>query len=362
MPGWVLNVFCDMIESEKYSQAKVFTIFSDREYLETSEWKLEVVTALPKWINKIFLKFSNKKWPIAAILDYRNLMFFYKLLMRILSKKIASYKAPKVVISSFAIAKNLEFCKKDYKWEFKPITSLYLHSPMQYIRSHNEEYLKKLKWFKLKIFKYLIPKLRAWDKQYTSFDKVFVNSKYTAKLAKDIYDIDSKVYYPKVDPVFLNSEINLEPNNYYIYVWRLVRFVKELDKVIELFNDTKEPLLIMWSGPDEKYLKSIAKWNIIFIGRVKDPLEKAQIIKNAKWMINITKESFGLVTVESLLLWVPVFAYNDWASPELIDAESWILVPNKQHKTLLEYFQKFKNKERDRELISKSIQEKISNK
>ncbi len=362
MPGWVLNVFYDLIESEKFSHAKVFTIFSDRYYLETKKWKIEVVTALPKWINNLFLKFSNKKWFLWKILDYRNLMFFYIPLMKILSKKIENYKSPKVIISSFAIAKNLEFCKKDYNWDFKPITFLYLHSPMQYIRSHNKEYLQKLDWYKLKFFKYITPKLQKWDQSYTNFDQVYTNSKYTSDLAKEIYNINSQVSYPKIDDIFSSSNINLEPNNYYIYVWRLVKFVKELDKVIKLFNQTNEPLLIMWSGPDEKYLKSIAKWNIIFIWRIEEPQEKAKIIKNSKWMINITKESFGIVTVESLLLWVPVFAYNDWASPELIDEKSWVLVPDKKHDTLLEYFHKFSKKDRDRDLISRSIKEKISNK
>jgi glycosyltransferase involved in cell wall biosynthesis len=132
--------------------------------------------------------------------------------------------------------------------------------------------------------------------------------------------------------------------------------VKELDKIIKLFNETGDSLLIMWSGPDEKYLKSISKWNIIFIWRIEDPLEKIKIIKNALWLINITKESFGLVTVESLLLWVPVFAYNDWASPELINNNSWVLVPDKEHKTLVEYFQKFQKKQRNRKHIQSSIQ------
>ena len=30
MPGGVLNVFQDMIEKEEYSDAEVFTLFSDR--------------------------------------------------------------------------------------------------------------------------------------------------------------------------------------------------------------------------------------------------------------------------------------------------------------------------------------------
>jgi len=360
MPWWVLNVFLDLIEQEKFSQAKIFTIFSDRKVLNTSKWDIQVITALPSWLNRLFLKFSHKKWIIASVLDYRNLMFFYKILMKILSQKIKKYNSPKVVISSFAIAKNLEFCKKNYQWKFKPITYLYLHSPMQYIRSHHEEYLQKLSWYKLKIFKYITPKLQKRDQQYTNFDQVNTNSQYTSDLAKRIYNIDSEVKYPKVDEHFFWQNISNNIQNYYIYVGRLVRFVKELDKIIHLFNENKEPLLIMWSGPDEEYLKSITKWNIIFIWRISDPQKKMKIIQNSKWLINITKESFGLVTAESLLLWVPVFAYNDWASPELIDEKSWILVPDKKHQTLVDFFNQFKDKKWDRELISRNIKNKLS--
>ncbi len=365
MPWWVLNVFLDLIENEKFTESKIFTIFSDRDYLQTSKWKIEIVTALPIRLNKIFLKYfqqTTKKWIIGSIFDYRNLMFFYRYLMKVLSKKIEKYKSPKVIISSFAIAKNLEFCKNDYAWVFKPITSLYLHSPMQYIRSHHEEYIDKLTWYKLKIFKYITPKLKKRDQNYTKFDQIYSNSQYTAKLAKEIYNISTTVKYPKVDTDFLHTEVNLNPQNYYIYVWRLVRFVKEVEKIIKLFNETQQPLLIMWSGPDEEYLKSIAKWNIIFIWRIEDTQEKIKIIKNSLWLINITKESFGLWTVEALLLWVPVFAYNDGASSELIDNKSGILVPDKKHKTLVEYFNRFQKTMRDRDQINKSIKDKLNQK
>ncbi|MFZ5341096.1 MAG: hypothetical protein ACOZBL_00540 [Patescibacteria group bacterium] len=49
-----------------------------------------------------------------------------------------------------------------------------------------------------------------------------------------------------------------DAHDYYIYVGRLVKFVKELDKIIELFNSIDEKLLIIGTGPDEIYLKSIS--------------------------------------------------------------------------------------------------------
>ncbi|MEI6672895.1 MAG: hypothetical protein WCL02_06295 [bacterium] len=64
-------------------------------------------------------------------------MFFYPTLMKILSHKIKRYKPDYITISSFAIAKNIT-----------PISGipimLYLHSPMQYIWTHYDEYNEKL--------------------------------------------------------------------------------------------------------------------------------------------------------------------------------------------------------------------------
>lgn len=362
MPWWVLNVLTDLIQSEHFNQAEIFTTFSDRKYLKTNKWNIKIKTALPKCFNYLFLKFYNKKNILSKIFDYRNLMPLYPFLMQILSRKIKKYSPSKVVISSFAIAKNLNFCKNSYKWNFKPKTFLYLHSPMQYIRSHKDEYLQKLSWFKLKIFKYLTPKLKKRDLSYTNFDQVVSNSKYTSNLAKKIYNIDSKISYPKISEIFIKSEVSKNPQNYFIYVGRLVRFVKELDKIITLFNKNNQPLLVMWSGPDEEYLKSISNWNIIFIWRISDPKEKKDIIKNSRWLINITKESFGICTAEALLLWVPVFAYNDWASLELLDPQSGVLSPQKDTKILQNYFDIFLEKLRDREKIKKNILAKLGQK
>ena len=64
-------------------------------------------------------------------------MVFYPELMKLLSRKIKKRGPDEIQISSFAIAKNVT-----------PIAGvpmhLYLHSPMQYIWSHYEEYNKKL--------------------------------------------------------------------------------------------------------------------------------------------------------------------------------------------------------------------------
>ncbi len=357
-PGWALAVLKDLIDEEKnIDNAKVFTLFSDCTKLKTKYHQLDVVTALPKRVNKLFLWCSNHNIPLLSrLFDYRNLMFFYPTLMRILSRKIKKYHPDYITISSFAIAKNIT-----------PIsgikTTLYLHSPMQYIRTHYDEYKEKLQWVKWKLFNRVVPKLRKWDLKFTKFDKVYANSKYTAQEAEKLYGIHTiTIKYPVVTEKCFIPAVERNPQSYYLYIGRLVTFVREADKIIKLCNELKVPLIMMGNGPDEVYLKSIAGPSIIFIGRIADIDDKIKIIKNAKWLINLTKESYGIGTVEAMLLWVPVFGYGEWATAELVDEDCGVLVENKKHHTLIEGFKKFMNTKRDRNVIAKKIREKWKNK
>jgi glycosyltransferase involved in cell wall biosynthesis len=148
--------------------------------------------------------------------------------------------------------------------------------------------------------------------KFTKFDKVYANSIYTAKVAEELYGIKNiHVKYPRIAEKFFNPAVQETPLEYYIYVGRLVTFVREADKIIKLCNETKVPLIVMGSGPDEKYLKSIAGPTIIFIGRISDIDERVKIISQAKGLINLTKESYGIGTVEAMLLGVPVFGYGE---------------------------------------------------
>ncbi len=357
-PGGALAVLQDLIDEQKDVQhAKVFTLFSDCKKIATKQHTYEVVTALPKRVNKLFGRCSKKNIPLLSrLFDYRNLMLFYPSLMRVLSRKIKKYHPDHIFISSFAIAKNIT-----------PIsgikTTLYLHSPMQYIRTHYDEYKEKLTGIKGKIFNRIVPKLRTRDLKFTKFDRIYANSKYTAQEAKKLYDMEHiTVKYPRIPGKFFIPAVQETPLEYYIYVGRLVNFVRETDKIIRLCNDLKVPLIVMGSGPDEAYLKSIAGPSIIFIGWINDIDEKIKIISQSRGLINLTKESYGIGTVEAMLLGVPIFWYAQGATAELVDEDCGVLVKDKKHNTLVESFKKFMSTKRDREMIAKKIREKRKNK
>ena len=86
--------------------------------------------------------------------------------------------------------------------------------------------------------------------KFRYYDEVFANSKYTAKLCQNIYGFgDMKVLYPKIglgesqkylesgflDVLSVSDVLSTHP--YYIYIGRLVRFSKDLDTIIYMFND-----------------------------------------------------------------------------------------------------------------------------
>jgi glycosyltransferase involved in cell wall biosynthesis len=76
-------------------------------------------------------------------------------------------------------------------------------------------------------------------------------------------------------------------------------------------------------------------------------------------MINLTKESFGMGTVEALLMGVPVIGFKEGATPELVDKKSGILIEKKTIKNLISAVEEFQTKHRERKQISESIRKII---
>jgi hypothetical protein len=59
---------------------------------------------------------------------------------------------------------------------------------------------------------------------------------YTAELAQKLYAMKAIVKYPHIEDAYLHTEVVEQPLPYYIFVGRLVTFVKECDVIIHLFN------------------------------------------------------------------------------------------------------------------------------
>lgn len=365
--GWAELVLKDLIteySNKQEAELCVFTLYSTHRFLEVWEKKIPIMTALPKRMNEIFGYFASHKVVFfSTLFDYRNLMFWFPLLCHLLRKKIEKRHPDFVVISSFAAVKNIVEPTKHITTKIsKEInhdreTTLYLHSPMQYIRENYEDNIKKLHVPIKQLYQFASKYLRPRDSLERHYDAVLCNSNYTAELAKKIYNISGQVQYPKIENTFMETQVAIEPKNYFVFVGRVQRYVREIDKVIELCNALELPLIILWDWPDMEFAKSIAWKTIIFVGHIADTTEKIKIIKHARGLINLAKESFGIATMEALSLGVPVFGYDAWGTHELVKESSWILCKNKDIDELITKMKEFLQKDFDRKEISKKTRE-----
>ncbi len=254
--------------------------------------------------------------------------------------KIAKYGADVVVISSFAAVKNVVGRERPVSSEMKsstvsidkspiaypkrpvsPVSHLYLHSPMQYIRENYAENYSKLHFPIKQFYRIATRYLRPRDSAPRQYDLIEANSHYTAQIAAELYGRDEKtirVRYPRIHPAFFSAPTVVNPRDYFVFVGRVQRYVREIDIIIALFNATGERLVVIGDGPDMDYATSIAGPTITFLGQISDVAEKLEIMRHARGCVNLAKESFGLVTAESLCLGVPVFGYAHGATPELV--------------------------------------------
>ncbi len=350
--GWAEKVLQDLIKRESFSEATIFTLYANQKEIKISWKSIKISSAIPVWIIKSLQRLQATQLPvIKTIADYRNFMVIYPILTTILSLKIKKYHPDKITISSFAAVKNCEV-------ESIP-TTLYLHSPMQYIRENYEEYKEKFSFPIKQIFIATAFFLRKRDKKPRNYEKIFFNSEYTAKCAKKIYNLEWAVLYPKIEKEVEIAEIVSQPENYFLFMGRVVKFVREVDKIIALANRLNIPLVIMGDWPDKKEMQKWAWASVIFTPRIKNRAERYQVLSKAKGLINITKESFGISTAESLCCGVPVFWLNEWATPELVNSENWVLIDKKDIDSLSVNFVKFSQKKFDRQAIKENFIKKL---
>lgn len=152
MSGGAAKVLTHLIRDHGYDeQTKIFVLFAQQKTRDVDGTTLPVVSALPRWVESVFLFFQKVRVPLLSrLFDYRNLMVIYPQLIARLRRMILRENPDHLVISSFAVAKNVVPAAKkssdsDRNKKLKrPTTTLYLHSPMQYIHTHRDEYSTKL--------------------------------------------------------------------------------------------------------------------------------------------------------------------------------------------------------------------------
>jgi glycosyltransferase involved in cell wall biosynthesis len=217
----------------------------------------------------------------------------------------------------------------------------YCYTPMRYVWDYNH-YIEKENFSKpvLKILPFVIRRLKKWDVETIKrVDYYSAISNHIKDRIKKCYNMDSTVIYP---PVNVKSfKISNETDDYFLIVSRLNAY-KNIDLVIDAFNDLGLHLKIAGTGPHKKTLESMVKSkNIEFLGRLSDD-ELADVYSKCKAYIFPGKEDFGITAVEAQASGRPVIAYADGGAVEtVIDGVTGLFFRENSKASLIETIKKF---------------------
>ena len=180
----------------------------------------------------------------------------------------------------------------------------YMYTPTRAIW-FSKLYFKKS--FKFYIFKLILNWLKKKD--YNSAQKInriISISKFTQKNIKKIYSRDSLILNSPID--FKKFKFSKKKSDFYLIVSRLEHW-KAVEYAIRAFNNLKKKLIIVGTGSEEGYLKSISNENIEFKGQLNDQ-SLFSLYSKAKAVIFTPYLEYGLIPLESLASGTPVIAYG----------------------------------------------------
>lgn len=322
--------------SENFPDAKIFTLFYD----EKNMWKFfpkeKIITSsLQKFYNLSFWKYTHLFWMMPKAIEEFD---------------FSDYDI--VISSSSAFSKWIITNPETFHLS-------YVHAPMRYSWDYFFKYPKEKKmWFLQKyFFKKMTSKIREWD--FVSAqrpDKIICPSKDVQKRIKKFWGRESEIIYPFVEVEKFLPKF-AENKDYFLVVSQFVPY-KKIDQIISTFAEfskkfPEEKIKIVWSWPEEKNLKILAKklfwenfWKNIEFLWAKFWDELVKIYQWAKFFIFASVDDFWITPIESMACWVPVLAiWKWWALETVLDWKTWFFYDEQKSEKILEklFFLKEKN-------------------
>lgn len=202
------------------------------------------------------------------------------------------------------------YCAKYVKISPRALVITYCHQPFR-LAWYPDSYLEFLRTKGLKkvILKSIVAILKHFDyKAAQRTDYFIANTPETKDKIKAIYSYTKEitVLYPPVNSH--KFSISSRPKNYYLVVSRL-EYYKRVDLVINAFNLSGLPLIIVGKGSKENELKKLAKNNITFKSELSAE-ELQTLYADCRALIFPQHEDFGITPLEANAAGRPVVAYG----------------------------------------------------
>ncbi len=188
----------------------------------------------------------------------------------------------------------------------------YIHSPMRYIYDQFDAYFGPTAPLSQRL---VAPLIRGYLTRYDlesnrNVDGFIANSEFVRDRIRKFYDREANVVHPFVDLVdFSEVAANPPPRENYFLMVSAFAPNKHVEVAIRAFNELGKKLVIVGSGQQENYLRSMAGPTIEFKGSCSRK-EIIQLFARAQAFIFPGVEDFGITPLESLAAGTPVIALH----------------------------------------------------
>jgi glycosyltransferase involved in cell wall biosynthesis len=188
---------------------------------------------------------------------------------------------------------------------------VYCHSPARWLWVKDQYLPPHSSIAKRATLAVLERRLRKWDLRAASrADRYLVNSSFVRDRVKRAYGIEAEIVPPPfsltVDAPRRPPTPRIDPG-FFLCVARLLPY-KNVRQVVGAFSELPDQrLVVVGSGPDDTFVRSVATSNVAFTGTVGDE-ELAWLYANAAALVAGSYEDFGITPLEAAAFGVPVAA------------------------------------------------------
>jgi glycosyltransferase involved in cell wall biosynthesis len=186
----------------------------------------------------------------------------------------------------------------------------YVHTPVRYAWDQMHAYLARSSLARSPLgplLRWQLHQLRLWDQLSSArVDQLVANSRFTAQRIRRYWRRGSVVIHPPVEVE--RFRCNQDRGDVYVSLCRLVPY-KRVDLVVEAFNRTGLPLVVIGDGPERGRLEALAKPNVRFIGHC-GARESGEWLERCRAYVYAGLEDFGIAPVEAMAAGAPVIAYG----------------------------------------------------
>jgi len=196
----------------------------------------------------------------------------------------------------------------------------YCHSPLRYAWEWN--YMKEMPFapwpLKESLIRPILNRLRKWDKKAAQNVNVFLaNSNYIKDKIRVYYGRDAEVVYPPTNASVFKYQKQEKSGGFLLMVGRLL-YYKRFDLGIRAATLLRKKLVVVGRGPEYKKLKALADLRFVSFMEAPTDQDLAKLYNQAEFLIFPQIEDFGLVAAEAQMCGLPIIAYDEGGSQDIV--------------------------------------------